>query len=732
MRSRLVRAAIVVLVLSTIATVAAIAGEGPGLARSAADAHGLDLKPEPKEKVAPAHFDGDLRKIPKGHVKQGEARPEPQVPYAAPGAAQGDAAVQTEAATAAAPAPSASFDGLDYRHSGAGFPPDTNGDVGPNHFIQTVNTSIGIYSKTGTQLWANTFDALFGGTGTPCDDSNQGDPVVLYDSIGDRWIVSDFAWADANFSTGPFYQCFAVSKSGDPVNGGWYFYAFQTQSGGILPDYPKLGVWPDGIYMSTNNFGSTFRNVEVFAFDRVAMEAGQPAKWVALNLPATVGGVSVFSLLPSNARTVTGLPPAGAPNYFASIYGSYNIRVWKFHVDWTNLANSTLTGPTNPTVGTFSVGPSTVAEKSPGNPLDTLTYRLMMQNQYTNRTSQGGSESLWLTHTVGTGGSPNIARVRWYELPVTGGTVGSVKQQSTFAPDSKNRFMPSVAVDKAGNMAIGYSVSDSTMSPALRYAGRLAGDAPGTLTQSETSLVEGTGYQCCKFSDGRLNTRWGDYSTMTIDPDGCTFWFTSEYTNATPTTIRDPITGNNWQTRIGSFQLPGCDGTPPPPPPPAPTVTSFSPTSGAAGTTVTVAGTDFTGASSVRFNGTGATFTVNSASSISATVPTGATSGTISVTTAGGTGTSSSSFTVTTPPPPPTISSLAPTSGRVGTNVSITGTNVNGATAVRFNGTSATIFTVNSASSISATVPAGATTGKVTVTTPGGTANSAQNFKVKR
>ena len=650
MRSRLVRAAIVVLVLSTIATVAAIAGEGPGLAPSAADAPGLDLKPEPKEKVKPAHFDGDLRRIPQGHVKQGEARPEPQVPYAAPGAADGDTALQTSVAAAAAPTPSTSFDGLDYKGSLAGFPPDTNGDVGPNHYIQTVNTSIGIYSKTGTQLWKNTFDALFsaGATGTPCDNSNQGDPVVLYDPIGDRWIISDFAWADAAFSTGPFYQCFAVSQTADPVNGGWYFYAYKIQSGAVLGDYPKLGVWPDGIYMSTNNFASSgagsFKNVEVFAFDRVAMEAGRAAGSVAFNVPSVVGGIQVFSLLPSNARTVTGLPPAGAPNYFASIYGSYNIRVWKFHVDWANPANSTFTGPTNPSVASFSVGPSTVPEKT-GNPLDTLSYRLMMQNQYTN---QGGRESLWLTHTVGSSGT-NIARVRWYELPVTGGTVGAVRQQATLAPDSKHRFMPSLAVDKAGNMAVGYSVSDSTMSPALRYAGRLATDPLSTLGQSETSLIEGTGWQCCRFSDNTLNTRWGDYAAMTIDPDGCTFWFTSEYTNATPTTLKGD-TGNNWQTRIGSFQLPGCSGSQPPPPPSpsaAPTIDGFTPTSGRAGQAVSINGTNLTGVTSVTFAGKPASFTSTSGTTVTAVVPRGAKSGPIGVTTPSGSATSATSFTVT-------------------------------------------------------------------------------------
>ena len=292
--------------------------------------------------------------------------------------------------------------------------------------------------------------------------------------------------------------------------------------------------------------------------------------------------MSVFSLLPSNTRSVTGLPPAGAPNYFASVWGAYAIRVWKFHVDWTNPSNSTFTGPTNASTATFNVGPSTVPEKS-GNPLDTLSYRLMMQNQYTN---QNGRESLWLTHTVGNGGSPNVAQVRWYELPVTGGNVStSPRQQATWGPDSKNRFMPSLAVDKAGNTAVGYSVSDSSTSPAIRYAGRLATDPLSTFGQSEQTLVQGTGWQCCSFSDGTLNTRWGDYSAMTIDPDGCTFWYVGEYTNATPTTLKG-ATGNNWQTRIGSFELPGCSGTPPPPS--GPTISSFSPTSGTTGTSVTI------------------------------------------------------------------------------------------------------------------------------------------------
>jgi hypothetical protein len=633
------------------AVVAAAVGIAGGVASSAA-AKDKSENGDPTElpSVTPEQFKGDVRKIPHSHV-QPQERQRPQTPNEPAGGSTRDAVVQTGGTAAPAPAPSGAFSGLDFANWGAGWPPDTNGDVGKNHYIQTVNTSIGIFDKsTGNRLAAFTFDSLFSqaATGTPCDNSNQGDPVTLYDPIGDRWFVMDFAWS--NYASGPMYECMAVSRTSDPVNGGWYFYPWQVESGGLIPDYPKFGVWPDGIYMSANDFATTgfgsYQHAQVWVFDRTAMEAGAAAKAVTFNLPRSSGSVTVFSLLPSNARTVTGLPPSGSPNYFASIYGSYAIRVWKFHVDWTNTANSTFTGPVNVPVATFNVGPGNVPEKG-GNNIDTLSYRLMMQNQYTNR---NGTESLWLTHTVGSGGSPNTAQVRWYQLPVTGGTIASApSQQSTWSPDSKNRFMPSLAVDQYGDMAIGYSVSDGTMYPSIRYAGRLASDPASTLGQGETSLIEGTGFQCCTFSDGSANTRWGDYSAMTIDPDGCTFWYTNEYYDTQPTTLAQ----DNWKTRIGSFRLPGCNSPPPPPPPPpaAPTISSFTPTSGPVGTSVTITGTNFAGASRVTFNNIAATYTVNSATQITATVPGAATTGPIAVTTAGGTATSSSNFVVTALPP---------------------------------------------------------------------------------
>jgi hypothetical protein len=519
--------------------------------------------------VVPTVFRGDVRTLRRPRVIPGSQRLELEQPDGSLATATGpDASVQSSAPLVNAPGPSITFPGLSHDSWGDGWPPDTNGDVGPSHYIQTVNTSVGIFRKTdGALLAAFSFNTLFSSaaTGTPCDNSNQGDPVVVYDGQADHWIISDFAWS--NFTSGAMYQCFAVSITGNPVSGGWFFYAVQTDAGGHIPDYPKLGVWPDAIYMSANIFNTTgqqlFQNVRVWAFNRSDLESGQTLHAVSFDVPAKFQGISVFSLLPSNLR---GDPPvAGRPNLFASIWGVYAARIWKFHVDWTTPGNSTFSGPSDVSIGTFSVGPGTVPEKAPGNSLDTLTYRVMMQNQYRRFGSQ---ETLWLAHTVGNGSG--IASVRWYQLNVTGGTVttSAPVQQGTFNPDSNHRFMPSLAVDGSGDMAIGYSVSSSSTNPSIRYAGRLVTDAANTLGQGETTLWAGTGAQT-NTCGGNPCQRWGDYSAMSIDPvDDCTFWYTNEYYEAN---------GGNWQTRIGAFKFASCTGSPVATPTPSPSPTA-SPT----------------------------------------------------------------------------------------------------------------------------------------------------------
>jgi hypothetical protein len=516
-------------------------------------------------------FDGDVRKI--QHTPS-RIRPErrelegPEAGLSLPGdVAPVGSGLASVGISAPAPSTTANFEGLSYLEQctggqcGGGHPPDTNGDVGPTYYIQTVNTAIGIFNKsTGALVAGLTFDNFMsqGNFGNLCDTDNFGDPVVVYDTFTDRWIITDFAFQlDAQGNViAPAYQCFAASKTGDPVAGGWNYYSVQISD--LLGDYPKFGIWPDGLYMSANMFGfganGTFKNVRAWAFNKAQMYAGAATVQSVSFDVAKVGSTSPFTLLPSNARVQTGTPPASTPNYYAGVYGVTNkVRIHKFHVDWTNTANSTFTGPFDSTTATSwsTLASSFEVPELNGNGLDTLSFRLMMQNQYSNI---GGVESLWNSHTVA--GSSNTQAVpRWYQVKVTGGTIeANATQAASWNPDSRNRWMPSVAVDRAGNMAIGYSVSDATIYPAIRYAGRLSTDPVNTLGQTETSLIEGGGSQTHVFSDGSLDNRWGDYSAMTLDPDGCTFWYTNEYYN---TFVASP-NGKDDHTRIGSFKFSQC------------------------------------------------------------------------------------------------------------------------------------------------------------------------------
>ena len=491
----------------------------------------------------------DLRLLPQTPPVRKD-RPEREAPVVTPHEIQGIVTPPSPrflmpAINAPAPSTLANFAGLDFANFGAGHPPDTVGDVGPNHYIQAVNTSIGVYNKTGTRLAAFTFDTFMsqGHFGNLCDTNNFGDPVVLYDTFEDRWVITDFAFrldGGGNVISPPgSFQCFAVSRTGDPIAGGWNFYSVHITD--ALNDYPKFGIWPDGIYMSANMFGfpatGSFQGTRVWALNKAQMYAGAPSIQVLQFTPPA----SEFTLLPSNARLQAGTPPAGSPNYFATVFNFSNaISFYKFHVDWNSISLSSLTGPfLTIAPDSWTIPPDTVPAQG-GNPNDTLAVLLMMQNQYTNL---GGAESLWQSHTVGNPATAGVSAVRYYQTDVTGGSVAANTTQAfTHAPDTTNRYMPSVAVDHVGDMAIGYSASTAALFPAIRYAGRLAADPVNTLPQTETSLIEGTGSQ-------NSSTRWGDYSAMSVDPDGCTFWFTNEYYIAT---------GSNWQTRVGSFAFPSC------------------------------------------------------------------------------------------------------------------------------------------------------------------------------
>lgn len=426
-------------------------------------------------------------------------------------------------------------------------PPDTNGDVGPNHYVQTVNVNVRVWNKTGTPLTSPVdINSLWSGFGGVCETTNEGDPIVLYDPMADRWLISQFAFdVDGGGNPiAPFYQCVAVSTTADPA-GTYYRYSFLSPSS-RFNDYGKFGVWPDAYYLSTNEFSAagSFLGVGAWAMDRTNMLAGNAASMQYFHL-----GTSYFGLLPSDLDGSTA-PPAGAPNPFVeyddwSSPGNYYLKVMNFHVDWAAPASSTFTSAATIPVAAFDSDlcgyASCMPQPGTSAVVDTLSDRLMFRLAYRNL---GDHQAMVVTHTVDVGS--DHAGVRWYEMRRTTGS-WSVYQQGTYAPDSSNRWMPSAAMDGSGNIAVGYSHGSASIYPGLAYAGRLSTDPPGALSQGEATLVAGGGSQ----TGG--GGRWGDYSSMSVDPsDDCTFWYTSEYYAST--------SAQGWVTRIGSFKFPSCGG----------------------------------------------------------------------------------------------------------------------------------------------------------------------------
>jgi len=456
--------------------------------------------------------------------------------------ARHDPAVQTKLSAPNMPSPGLNFDGIAFPGVNCNCaPPDTNGEVGATQYVQIVNTGLQVFNKTtgASVLGPISIESLWSGFGGVCQTNGEGDPVVLYDQLANRWVVSQFAG-----TAQPTHECVAVSTSSD-ATGTFNRYDFDlgTQFGNNFYDYPKLGVWPDAYYMSTNVFnaaGTQFFGPQPFALNRAAMLAGSPATIISTGMLTATDD----QLMPADLDGIN-QPPSGAPNPFTEIGTNPTWKVWRFHVDFGTPSNSTFTQ-----AGTLTPAPFTpvcggcVPQAGVSDTLDTLGDRSMFRNAY--RRFADGHEALVGNMTVDSNGTGGI---RWYEINnATSGTPSFV-QQSTYQPDTTWRWMGSAAMDALGDIAVGFSASSSSINPQIRYAGRLASDPPNTLAQGETTLFSGTGSQT------DTNSRWGDYSDMTVDPtDDCTFWYTNEYytTNSS----------FNWRTRIGSFKFPNCTSGP--------------------------------------------------------------------------------------------------------------------------------------------------------------------------
>ena len=484
------------------------------------------------------------------------------------------------------PPPLLTFAGTDRVGSGCNCrPPDTNGDVGPNHYVQTVNTGFRVFDKSGTPLTPFiTYNSFFApmGTSTPCgNNQNDGDPFAFYDQIANRWVVSDFAFPGFP-GAGPYYECIGVSQTPDPVAGGWFYYAVLNNPMNALNDYPKMALWnnpqPGGAYFLTQNLfdgvSQAFEGVSVFALDRGSMLTGGPANAIGFTLSAADVGAS-YSFVAATFRTGNP-PPAGRDEFVLAIDSPASggvtltqVHGRLFHVDFVTPANSTFgVGPTHQPNAEITVNgfvdaftnSGTLLVPQPGEqpPLDTLGDKIMTPVVYQNRS---GTESLWADQTIILNYPDGPTAVRWYQFNVTGGNfpaAAAQQQDWTNGNDGLWRFMPAIAADANGNVAIGYSTSSGTIFPSIRYAGRFAGDPPNNLGQGEAIMTSGTGSQTS------ASGRWGDYSMTTLDTDGTTFWHTNEYYITT---------GSAWSTEVGKFtfpQQPRIVPTPRPRPTPPP------------------------------------------------------------------------------------------------------------------------------------------------------------------
>jgi hypothetical protein len=516
-----------------------------------------------------------------------DVRPD-RTPVAPDQGFSGDAAVGSAHAASKKGEVFANFEGLSNvdNFNLFGFrvnPPDPVGDVGPNHYVEMVNLAYAVYDKQGNVL-AGPFAIGDLWAGFPVEDCTDpsGDPIVLYDQLVNRWILSQFTTRGAPY----YYNCVAISKTPDPT-GEYYRYAFVTQADTVegtyyFPDYPKYGVWTNSYIMTTRDFGDAGGyGISVYALEKAKMISGNPnARAAQFFLDSSIVPLELIGdgLLPAD---IDGRrrPLDGAP---APIFGSQDddypygatsdgLNVWELKVLWNSKPVASLKLAAQLAVAEFDsnfpCGPSRGCLPQPGiaNPdqwIDVLSYRQRVTHRLAYR-NFGTHEAMVTNQSVEA--KPGIAGVRWYEVRRVGGTY-SVYQQGTYSPDNVNRWMGSAAMDRDGNIAIGYSVVDGvSVYPGIRYTGRLAGDPLGQMTLAEATIIDGTGVQTT------TNSRWGDYTSLNVDPvDDCTFWYVNEYYQVSglplplpPPPLPPPGTTAPWQTRIASFKLQGCAASAP-------------------------------------------------------------------------------------------------------------------------------------------------------------------------
>ena len=453
-------------------------------------------------------------------------------------------------------------------------PPDPVGDVGPNHYVEMINLVFGVYDKTGNLL-LGPVDTGTLWSGFPIEDCTDpsGDPIVVYDQFVDRWLLSQFTTRGFDDPALPFYDCVAISQTGDPT-GAYYRYAFITQpdpgGGYFFPDYPKYGVWRDSYVMTTRDFGlsSGGYGISVYALEKNKMVNGEPnARAVQFFLDSDVVPLELIGdgLLPADIdgkqkpKNDAAIPIVGTQDDDASYGATFDaLNIWDLLVKWRSTPVASLTLAAQLPVASFdSIFPCAPTSRDclpqPGitNPaqfLDILSYRQRPTWRLAYRNFKS-HEALVTTQSVEA--LPGVAGMRWYEIRRDGNGNYTLYQEGTYAPaDGVHRWMGSIAQDRQGNAALGYSVvNDVDVYPGIRYTGRLSGDPLGQMTLGEGMVINGSGVQTT------TNSRWGDYTSMNIDPvDDCTFWYVNEYY----TLAGQATSAAGWQTRIASFKLPGC------------------------------------------------------------------------------------------------------------------------------------------------------------------------------